>query len=104
MKSILILLSISSLIFISSCKKKKVQCDHGEVCVKNIGSDTIYYSWGGSQMDKYILPGETTCTQTQEEIYITRNEESFSTIYFETIGHGSYAIKVKECKVNREVK
>lgn len=94
----LLILSISLI----SCKKE-IHCEQAEVCVTNIGTDTIYYSWGGSDMSTYVIPGDSTCKISEEEVHITSSSESFTVAYFETIGHGSYTIKIKDCHVSYDI-
>jgi len=49
MKYFNLIVCLAIVVFFTTCKKK-VKCDNAELCVKNIGSDIIYYAWGSSFM------------------------------------------------------
>lgn len=101
-----ILFLLVTLVFITitlSACKKEIHCEQAELCVVNIGIDTIYYSWGSSSKNDYIIPGDSACKISEEEVHITSDTEEFTTAYFETIGHGSYAIQIKNCHVSYDV-
>ena len=87
------------IIVFTSCKKK-VDCD-ATLCVKNIGNDTIHYSWGSSVYEDSILPGHSAC-KSVGHIEIDGTSESTVTAYFDS-DHGNFAIKVDECEENHEI-
>ena len=89
---------IAMLIFLSC--KKKVDCD-ATLCVKNIGHDTIHYSWGSSAYSDSLLPSQTAC-KSVGHIEIDGTSNSTVTAYFES-DHGNFAIKVDECEENHEI-
>lgn len=75
---------------------KFVDCFDAEVCFKNMRDDTLYYSWGSSQHNDFVLPGELAC-RFVGEVKITDTDISTSIVYFNTKNGGSYAIKVEQC-------
>jgi hypothetical protein len=99
MKTNTFLLIIFFALTIASCKKN-VSCD-ASLCVKNIGHDTIHYSWGSSAYTDSLLPGQSGCTAAGH-IEVSGGSSSTPTLYFES-DHGNYAITVDECEETREV-
>jgi len=81
-----------------SCKK--VDCE-ATLCIKNIGSQVIHYSWGSSYYTDSIMPGESAC-ENVGHIEISNRVEHTRTAYFES-DHGNYAIRVDECDENQEI-
>ena len=92
--------SLLLILFLFASCKKKVDCD-ATLCVKNIGNDTIHYSWGSSAYEDSILPGKSACKNVGH-IEIDGSSESTITAYFDS-DHGNYAIKVDECEENHEI-
>lgn len=84
-----------------SCKKKGIQCDNAELRIKNIGTDTIYYSFNSSAYTDTLLPG-ATISSFVGPIEVTSESESTVTTTFEST-HGNYAIEVDDCVVTREI-
>ena len=77
-----------------SCREP-LNCDNAELCVKNIGTDTIFYCWGCNYYEDYILPGESACIYVGEVTH-----ESQPIYYFDTNG-ATYAIPVDDCFVEK---
>src|SRR6185436_15292591 len=98
MKTITLNFVLISLIFLSSCKKK-VSCE-ANLCVKNIGQETIHYSWGSSVYTDSVMPGESAC-KSVGHIEIDEGSSSTTVEYFNS-DHGHYAIEVDECEENHE--
>ena len=97
-KLIIVVLTLINL----SCKKKKYeQCSHATVCVTNISSTKLPYSWGGSQLNDTLKPGETAC---KDAGYLDTNpqNESYSMVYFMT-PNKSTAIKPTSCNMQQDV-
>ena len=95
-----IILIIAFLLIITSCSKT-IDCDNAQLCDKNIGNDTINYCWGCYPYTEILLPGESACMDAGE-VHISSTEESTSVQYFDS-DHGSFAIRVDDCNVEREV-
>ncbi|MFC1731082.1 hypothetical protein ACFL6I_12180 [candidate division KSB1 bacterium] len=88
------------LAIIYSCSKKK-ECDNAQLCFKNIGTDTILYCWGCNYYEDTLFPGAKVCTDVGE-ISISASGGSTSVVYFDS-DHGSYAIKVTDCYIEKEI-
>ncbi len=85
---------------LASCTKK-VQCDNAQLCVRNIGTDTIYYCWGCNSYDSTLVPGASACINVGE-IEVSRSIENTAIMSFYST-HGSYAMEVDECFEKREI-
>lgn len=90
----LVLLLIPLLFVIISCAKK-VDCENAELCVKNIGTDVIYYCWGCNMFSDSILPGEKACVNVGS-VYVSYTTESIHWVDFNST-HGDFVIKVDKC-------
>ena len=92
--AILILILVFSL---AACKKE-TKCDNARICVKNIGTDVIWYAWGSNQFSDSIAPGEEACNYVgpigDGHTYITNFQSD----------HGSYSMEVTECDQKHEIK
>ncbi len=99
MKKIIPILLFAIAIF-ASCSKD-IECDNAQLCIKNISSDTILYCWGCNYYEDTLLPYGKACTDVGP-ISIKRNSESTSTVFFDS-DHGSYAIEVRDCYVEKEI-
>jgi hypothetical protein len=84
-----------------SCSKDKLDCDNAQLCVKNIGNDTINYCWGCYPYTEVLLPGEKAC-RFVGEIHSSTNEEDLSVRYFDS-DHGNLAIRMDACYVERQI-
>jgi hypothetical protein len=80
---------------------KKVDCDNAQICLKNIGNDTIWYCWGCSGYTETLLPGDKACKYVGE-VYIKNSSESIVWIDF-TSDHGHYRMKVDDCYIEKEI-
>jgi len=89
MKNVIFVLFV---FFVSlSCNKEFPECDSAELCVENIGSDTIYFCWGCNYYEDTLYPGEKACRLLGEMSGGTEYDA-----YFDS-SHGSYIINVDEC-------
>lgn len=104
MKNVIYLMTLVGILYMGSCKED-VYCDNAQVCVKNIGSDTIRFCWGCNMHDEVIPPGEKACTYVGV-IEITHglggSSASTETISFQTSGY-TLMIEVDECYEERSV-
>ncbi|MBA4240438.1 MAG: hypothetical protein C0448_06915 [Sphingobacteriaceae bacterium] len=85
-----------------SCKKKEYEkCDHAYVCVTNTSSSKLPYSWGGSQLNDTLRPGETAC---KDAGYLDTDPQnhSYSMVYFMT-PNKSTAITPTSCNMQQDV-
>lgn len=99
-KTTIYIFSFITIIFLEGCKKK-IECDNAQLCVKNIGTDKIYYCWGCSFYSDSILPGNKACKYVGA-IEITSSSESVVWVDFSS-SKGSYRIKVDDCYVEKEI-
>lgn len=98
MKHLFIILFISILAY--SCSKE-THCDNAQLCVKNVGNDTINYCWGCYPYTEVLLPGEKACRYVGE-VTITSTEETYTVQYFDS-DRGNIAIKMNDCYVEQPV-
>lgn len=86
-----------------SCKKKKEyeHCEHANVCVTNVGSNKLPYSWGGSQLKDTLAPGQTVC---KDAGYLDTDPQnrSYSMVYFMT-PNKSTSIVPTSCNMQQDV-
>lgn len=82
-----------------SCSKETLDCDNAQLCVKNIGNDTINYCWGCYPFTEVLLPGEKACRYVGE-IHSSTNDEDKSIYYFDS-DHGNYAMGMNACYVEK---
>ncbi len=92
-----------STIMIFGCAKPKEyeKCDHANVCVKNISTSKLPYSWGSSDLKDTLLPGQTAC---KDAGYLDTDpqNETYSIVYFMT-PNKSTAIKPTSCNMTVNV-
>lgn len=88
-----------AIVLLPSCEKK-IECD-ATLCIKNISSTVVHYSWGSSVYTDSILPGASACVNVGP-IEVSSTSTSTPTWYFES-DHGNYAITVDECAENHEI-
>ena len=93
----LFLLGVVALL-VTACGNK-VDCDNAELCIKNVGTDTVHYCWGCNLYSESLPPGEQTCIKVGR-IHGNRNNGSFVWVDFES-DHGSYRIEVADCYVEK---
>lgn len=93
--------AIILLIFAGCRKKDGISCDNAELRIKNIGNDTIWYSFNSSNWDQQLLP-DSSISHFVGPIEISDESESTVTTTFSS-DHGSYAITVDDCLVVREI-
>ncbi len=90
-------------VIVFACKKKTEyeKCDHAYVCVTNKGSSNLPYSWGGSQLNDTLKPGQTAC---KDAGYLDTDPQSnsYSMVYFMT-PNKSTAIKPTSCNMQQDV-
>ena len=84
----------------TSCKKYVI-CDNAEVCIKNVGKDTIWYGWNSGNNSNKLRPGETTCDQVGEIDTDPNNGTGKRTSF--SSNHGNYFFDVKECHMEKEI-
>lgn len=90
-------------VIIFGCIEDDVDCENAELCVKNIGTDTIYYCWGCNYYEDFIIPRGEACTNVGEisiDYSISGTTESVIWINFDS-SHGSYLIRVDDCYVEK---
>lgn len=86
-----------------ACKKKDdIICDNAELQIKNIGNDTIRYSFNSNAQNMILLPG-ATLSEFVGPIKITDETENTVITTFES-DHGNYVITVDNCVVMKEIK
>lgn len=96
------LIIIALAVIAVSCKKKEYEkCDHAYVCVTNKGTNNLPYSWGGSQLNDTLRPGETAC---KDAGYLDTDPQnhSYSMVYFMT-PNKSTAITPTSCNMQQDV-
>lgn len=84
------------------CKKKVYEnCTNAKVCVTNRGTQVIPYSWGGSQLNDTLRPGETAC---KDAGYLDTDPsvQSYSIVYF-MMPSRSIAIRPTSCNTQQDV-
>ena len=96
MKIIPSLLITFSFLAAAGCKKEP-SCDNAELCVKNTGSDTIYYCWGCSFHADTLLPGSKACKNVG-----AIGDGSVIWADFDC-SKGVYRIEVADCYVEKEI-
>jgi hypothetical protein len=99
MKNILLLAFLLTAIF-TSCEKP-IDCDNATLCVKNVGSDTIYYCWGCNSYNDTLPPGRAACKNVGE-IYVSSSREQTQEVPFET-SNANYYFTVDKCYVEKEI-
>ena len=88
-------------LLILSCRKKYEHCDNATVCVKNIGSNKIAYSWGSKSQVDTLKPGQSTCTGAGE-YNADPNNKSGGVVYFQT-NAATWAIQPTSCNTEKEI-
>ena len=82
--------------------KKKIDCPNAQLCVKNIGSDTILFCWGCNLYEDTLLPGKSACINVGS-VYIDYKTEDTKIQSFYS-DHGNYGILVNECNEEKEIR
>ena len=101
MKKVLLGIGIV-LVGFAACKKKDgISCDNAELRIKNIGNDTIWYSFNSRAWDQMLLP-DSSVSHFVGPIEVSDESESTVTTYFES-DHGNYAIEVNDCLIKKEI-
>ncbi|PKP04632.1 MAG: hypothetical protein CVU11_04445 [Bacteroidetes bacterium HGW-Bacteroidetes-6] len=85
--------------FLSCCNN--VNCDNAQICVKNVGNETIHYCWNCNSYDDSIAPGESTCLDVGP-IYINLTTTSTVWVEFDS-DHGTYRTEVNDCYIEKEI-
>jgi hypothetical protein len=94
------ILFLFTVILFTACKKK-TKCDNAQLCIKNIGTDTIYFCWGCSSYTDSILPGGKACRYVGP-IEVSGSSENVVWSDFEST-HGNFRIKVDDCLVEKDI-
>jgi len=89
------------LFFFYSCKKYD-KCDNAQLCVQNIGTTVVHYSWGASYYSDSIMPGKSACISVGS-VNTDPNHSETHTEDFES-DHGNYFILVDQCSVTKQIK
>ena len=84
---------------LSACVEK-IDCE-AELCVKNVGNDTIRYAWNSTSLDEKLEPQGTTCRQLGRLQKDRINDGYFITQF--NSDRGTYAIKVEQCYTEYEI-
>jgi hypothetical protein len=90
-----------AILALTSCKKY-VKCDNAELCIKNIGTDTIWCAWNSSAYTEKLLPGATICTNLGKLDTDPNNSQGSTTTF--NSDHGSYSFNVSACHTDKEIK
>lgn len=97
MKKIILLLFAIALF---ACNKD-LNCDNGQLSIKNSTGDTVFYSWGSSWYTDTLLPGATVVYDVGK-IENTITSQTSYTVPFNS-DHGDYAIDVTRCHQEHEL-
>ena len=99
MKTTIFLLSL--LIIISlGCSKEELDCDNAQVCVRNVGNDTINYCWGCNSLTEILLPGGVACADIGP---VKVEKDQFSVQIDFMSDHGNYIIEANDCYTEKEI-
>jgi hypothetical protein len=104
-RNFFLLLSIFAYISLTGCGSKDFHCDNAQLCIKNVGQDTIHYAWGSSWYDQKMGPGESACTfvgEVYRKSSLTTVAENYPVVPFDS-DHGSFGIEVNACYVEKEI-
>ena len=86
------------LAFMAACHGREFpECDNAQLCVRNVGVDTIHYSFGSNFDTDTLYPGELDC------ISVGEISEGQSYIYTFYSSHGNYFIEVFDCYDERTI-
>lgn len=99
MKYFILIISLLSIIFIN-CSKEKLDCDNAQICVKNVGQDTIYYCWGCNIPTEILLSGGKTCADLGP---VDADKDEFIVQVDFMSDHGNYIIETQDCYTEKEV-
>ena len=97
-------LFIIGILFVEvGCKKTVyVKCTNAQVCVTNVGSLNLPYTWGASsQLKDTLRPGQSACSDAG---YLNTDPsiQSYSIVYFTTPSKG-IAIRPTSCNTHTDV-
>jgi len=101
MKKLIPFLFLTAIMFSNCMKNNDINCDNAELCITNIGSDTINYSWGSTLYTDYMLPGNKACINVGH-IEVTKNSSATEEVYFYS-DHGNFIIVVDECLEEHDI-
>ena len=91
---------IAFTLLMASCVKE-VDCENAEMCVRNVGTDTVFYCWNCSDFSSIILPGEKACKNVGK-IYISSTKESTVGASFNS-PQGNYITEIRDCYTEFEI-